>query len=265
MAEPTWMNSSGVITQPDAYKWLASNTVSGSTTTNVVFQTTNTADDNNWGFYKHLFMIGVYEADSATSYSSGGNDVCIELNNDGTSNGSAAPSSISNWRNFGYGYHDTNNVNNQFGDNYNPGSQIGTIGDRSGAVSEIQGDTLQAPFMFWLWFYNHNSNQSKVMYTHYGGWTDDSGGATPSNYVDGPVRAYNTMLWGAQNEHTYSASNQHMIQGPGWNYGSTAYGKSAGTDPITEIDLYLSDGENWIAPSRFDLYGVFPNMTGVDR
>ena len=272
MAEPTWMNSAGVITQPDAYKYLASNTVSGSTTTNIVFQTNDTADDGNWSFYKHLFMVGVYMVDSATTYAADGNEICIELNNDQSSKTDFSGSwqLQSNWRNIGHGTRDTMQFNTSFGDSYDPGSTIGTLGDYSGAVSEVQGDTLQAPLMAWIWFYNHNSTQSKVMYTHYGGWTDDSGSATPSSYIDGPVRAWNCMVWGMQNEDTYSASNLNYVPGPGYNYGNTtvsgtAYGKTKGVEPITEIDLYVSDGENWIAPTRWDLYGVFPNMTGVDR
>ena len=238
MAEPTWLTSSA-ITQPEPYKHLSSTTVSGSSTTNIVLQsTTASADDNTWAFYHHLFMVMKYSCNTSAD----NEEICLELNNDSVQ----TTATETNYRGDSRRYQGSTQRNRSMSDTGSM-SNIGGFGvytaNPSSAGTNGQG-------YFWnalVWFYNINQCSARNISGWSGGYC--SGESPPSSswnsYACG---GYFNFTHGMQNEHTYNATNTDYIRG--------AYG----VDPLTEIDIYISGGGNFIAGTSVDLYGVFWNM-----
>jgi hypothetical protein len=238
MAEPTWLTSSA-ITQPEPYKHLSTTTVSGSSTTNIVLQsTTASADDNTWAFYHHLFMIMKYSCNTSAD----NEEICFELNNDAVT----TTAYLTNYRGDSAGYQGTTQRN---GGGSSTGS-LANIGGLGVYSTNPNAAGTNGQGYFWnarTWFYNINQCSARNVQSWYGGYTSSE--SPPSS--DGnsyAMGAYSTFTHGLQNEHTYSASNTDYIRG--------AYG----VDPLTEIDIYISGGGNFIAGTEVDLYGVFWKM-----
>lgn len=227
MAAPTWQNASGVITQPSALTFLSSATVSNTSTASVTFQSTDSVDVNNWGFYQHLVMFAQFNAIGATQAS----NWTFVLNDDDASSNDwqTAENCRYSWEWTGSG-----GGSSYAGGDWSNGAAKGTMGEHYTCPYSTDTDSFQR-----VTFYDINTTSMKSCHTIGGVFNAGVG--------------HGGMCWGTKNLTTHNATNQDGIWG------------SFGSPPITKITMTIVEdtsgtARNFSQYSRFDLYGMFWNM-----
>ena len=241
MAAPTWMTSSA-ITPPDPWVHLQTTTVSGSSTANVIFQTTDSNDVNNWEYYEHLVLVSIVHSQTSVNPTW----FRVTLNDDtGTVSSGTYPTGTMIDRDYIH-YHsgNSNGSANSVGNSNNTQYEYGTIGGTDGAGRDGASGIHWGGWI--SYFMNVNSTATKQIF-NYGGKFDSA--------EAGPFIG-STWWGGLVNNTGYQASNADGAR------------PSRANGPITKIDLHVVDNsgtavasQNFRAGSAFYLYGLHWDMT----
>ena len=241
MAAPTWMTSSD-ITPPDPWVTLGTAHV-GAGSANIIFQTTDSNDVNNWEYYQHLVLISIVA--SATSVNP--TWFRVTLNDDtGTASSGTYPTGTGVIDRDYIHYH-SGNYNggaNSVGNSNNTQYEYGTIGGTDGAG---RGGASGVYWGGWVsYFMNINSTSTKQVFNY---------GGKFASVESGPL--IGSTWWGGLINHVgiqgSNADNAKATQANG---------------PITKIDLHLVDNsgtavasQDFRGGSSFYLYGLHWDMT----
>ena len=240
MAAPTWMTSSA-ITPPDPWVSLGSAHV-GAGSANIVFQTTDSNDVNNWEYYEHLVLVSIVASVSSTNPTW----FRVTLNNDtGTPDSGTYPTGTMIDRNYIH-YHsgNSNGSPSHQGNTGNTQYEYGTIGGTDGAGRDGASGIHWGGWVTYIM--NVNSTATKQLFS-FGGRFD--------SVESGPFIG-STFWGGLVNADGYQGSNA-----------DTAKATQA-NGPITEIDLHVVDNsgsavasQDFRGGSSFYLYGLHWDMT----